>query len=129
MRQLNKVILLIAIIFNIEAAEITKQEFNLMKEIKCPSCIGQSVADSNAEIAISIRNLIQTKLRQGESEAEIKNYLAEKYGQEILFDTPKTSKTILIWVFPILLCGTLSLIIYFPKRKTKMSDYYHKHEL
>ncbi len=71
-------------------------------ELMCPVCEGQSVAESNAQLARDMRALIKTKLQEGESKEEILNYFISKYGETILASPPKKGIGIILWLLPLL---------------------------
>src|SRR5690349_16474128 len=72
----------------------------LFSDIRCVTCISQSVKDSDAELAVAIRKLIRTQIAEGKNEAEIKQFLAERYGEQVLLDTPLNTGTYLLWAGP-----------------------------
>ncbi len=71
-------------------------------ELMCPVCEGQSVAESNAQLARDMRTLIKTKLQQGESKQQILDYFVSKYGETILASPPKKGIGIILWLLPAL---------------------------
>ncbi len=71
------------------------------KELRCPVCAGETVADSNAALAVQMRGVIRQKLEAGETTDQIKAYFVARYGPEILL-TPQTSGfTLGVWLMPI----------------------------
>ena len=69
--------------------------------IKCPSCDGISVADSSASTAAAIRQLVLARVRQGQSDQAIEQYLVSRYGPSILLRPPTTGITAVVWVVPL----------------------------
>ncbi len=83
----------------------------LMQEIRCLVCQGQSVADSDAELAGDMRNLIRTRIAAGEKPAAIRRWLVERYGSWISFNPPASPIGWPLWAAPfVLLAGGLLLI-------------------
>ena len=76
---------------------------NLFKEVRCLVCQGQTIHESNAEIAEDLKKLIREKIDEGETDKEIKGYLVEKYGDWILYDPGLNKNTYLLWLLPILI--------------------------
>lgn len=71
------------------------------KELRCPVCAGETVADSNAPFAVQMRGVIRQKLEAGETTDQIKAYFVARYGAEILL-TPQTSGfTLGVWIMPV----------------------------
>jgi len=79
----------------------------LVSELRCVMCQNQSLADSNAQIARDLRNEVLQLMRQGKSDAEIKDFLVARYGEFVLYRPQVESKTWLLWFGPalVLLAG------------------------
>tara|TARA_Y100001970_G_C13965358_1_gene715320 strand:+ start:307 stop:666 length:360 start_codon:yes stop_codon:yes gene_type:complete len=75
----------------------------ITKNLRCLVCQGQSVYDSDSEFAISLKLLIQNKIKEGWSDKQIYNFLTDKYGEWILYDPKFNKNTYLLWFFPILI--------------------------
>jgi cytochrome c-type biogenesis protein CcmH len=90
-----------------------KQARELFKMVKCLVCSGQSIEDSGAEAAKSMRLLIREKIQMGKSKEEIFQFLTKNYGDSVLFVPPVNRYTILLWFGPFLVFGLgIVLIIY-----------------
>lgn len=76
---------------------------NLTAELRCVVCQNQSVADSNAELAQDIRNLVRHRIIAGQSDEQITNFLVERYGDFVLYNPPVKTKTYLLWLGPAIL--------------------------
>jgi cytochrome c-type biogenesis protein CcmH len=70
--------------------------------LMCPICQGQSVAESNSELAKDMRSIIRQKLEAGESKEEIINYFVNRYGESILGYPPVKGVNLLLWILPAL---------------------------
>jgi cytochrome c-type biogenesis protein CcmH len=70
--------------------------------LMCPVCQGQSVAESNSELAKDMRSIIREKLESGESKEEIINYFVNRYGESILGYPPVKGVNLLLWILPAL---------------------------
>jgi len=79
----------------------------LTAELRCVMCQNQSLADSNAQIARDLRREVLELMRQGKSNAEIKQFLVARYGEFVLYRPQVESKTWLLWFGPglVLLAG------------------------
>jgi len=89
----------------------------LTKELRCVVCKNQSVADSNAELAQDIRNLVRNKILEGQTDQQITHFLVERYGDFVLYNPPLQPKTYVLWVGPlVLLLIALIVLIYFIRR-------------
>lgn len=77
----------------------------LMESLRCLVCQGQSIADSDAEMAQDMRALVRRRIADGEEPEEIRNWLVDRYGRWITYDPPIDSVTWPLWLLPILLLG------------------------
>ena len=75
----------------------------LVTELRCVMCQNQSLADSNAMIARDLRREVLELMRQGKSNAQIKDFLVERYGQFVLYKPRVEGSTWLLWFGPALL--------------------------
>lgn len=72
-------------------------------ELRCLVCQNQTIADSNAELAVDLRNQVREKLQQGMSEKDIVAYMVQRYGDFVLYRPPVKGTTWLLWFGPFLL--------------------------
>ena len=79
----------------------------LVSELRCVMCQNQSLADSNAQIARDLRDEVLELMRQGKTDAEIKDFLVARYGEFVLYRPQVESSTWLLWFGPalVLLAG------------------------
>jgi cytochrome c-type biogenesis protein CcmH len=70
-------------------------------QVRCPTCEGQSVADSNAASSQAIRDDIRTRIQGGESDGEIRSFLVSRYGKDILLNPPASGVSGLVWALPV----------------------------
>ncbi|MEQ1548942.1 MAG: cytochrome c-type biogenesis protein [Chakrabartia sp.] len=82
----------------------------LMESIRCLVCQGQSIADSDAEMAADMRSLIRTRIAEGEKPDVIRAWLVERYGNWVTYEPPMSALTAPIWIAPLVLFG-LGLIL------------------
>jgi len=88
---------------NLSFAEESNLQVEITKNLRCLICQGQSVYDSDSEFAISIKDLVSKKLKDGNSENEIYDYLKVRYGDWILYDPEFSKNTYFLWLLPLLL--------------------------
>ncbi|MGE3746466.1 MAG: cytochrome c-type biogenesis protein CcmH [Sphingomonadaceae bacterium] len=77
----------------------------LMQSLRCLVCQGQSIADSDAEMAGDMRALVRQKIAAGESPDEIRDWLVARYGKWVSYDPPLDAMTAPLWITPIILLG------------------------
>jgi len=92
---------------------VTEQRYReLVKELRCPKCQNQNLADSNSQIAIDLRDQVYAMLHQNKSDQEIVMYMVDRYGEFVLY-RPKVNKlTYALWFGPaiFLLVGFIIII-------------------
>jgi cytochrome c-type biogenesis protein CcmH len=75
----------------------------LAAELRCVMCQNQSLADSNALIALSLRREVLDLMRQGRSDAQVKEHLVARYGEFVLYRPRLSGHTWLLWAAPLVL--------------------------
>jgi cytochrome c-type biogenesis protein CcmH len=75
----------------------------LMEELRCLVCQGQSIADSDAELAGDMRHLVRTRIQAGESPAEVRAWLVGRYGSWVSYAPTFAPETLLLYAAPLLL--------------------------
>lgn len=75
----------------------------LMLTIRCVVCQGQSIADSNAEMAGDMRALIRREIAAGRTPNQIRDWLVARYGDYVTYDPPLSIATAPLWIAPIAL--------------------------
>ena len=93
-----------------ENNDVLKNE--ILKNIRCLVCQGQSVYDSESEFASSIRLIVDRKINEGSKEKQIYKFLREKYGDWIIYDPELNKNTYVLWLLPLLLFLTGGAIIF-----------------
>ena len=85
----------------------------LTLELRCMTCQNQSIHDSEAEFSNDIKKIVRSKLEEGKTDSEIKEYLVSRYGEYILFRPLINYKNLFLWGFPfILLVFSLFFLIF-----------------
>ena len=77
----------------------------LMETLRCLVCQGQSIADSDAEVAGDMRALVRRRIEEGESPEQIRSWLIDRYGNWVSYAPPVEPVTWPLWAAPILLLG------------------------
>jgi cytochrome c-type biogenesis protein CcmH len=99
----------------------------LIQELRCLVCQNQNLADSNAELAIDLRQKTYDMIQAGNDKDEIVSFMVERYGDFVLYRPPLKSTTMLLWIGPfvILLIGLLVLFIYIRGRSRAVPESEH----
>jgi cytochrome c-type biogenesis protein CcmH len=72
----------------------------LQKELRCLVCQGESLDESNASLAVDLRHLIRTRIKAGQSDKQIVEFLVSRYGDFILMEPPFEAGTYALWLTP-----------------------------
>ena len=92
----------------------------IYKNLRCLVCQGQSISDSNSDFAQTIKLVVKDLIAQGKSEDEIYSFMAEKYGEWIVYKPQLNSQNLILWIFPyITLIVGGYVIFYLVRKKTK----------
>jgi cytochrome c-type biogenesis protein CcmH len=83
-----------------EGKSIDDQTKEISYLLMCPVCQGQSVGESNSNLANDMRDIIRKQLEQGKSKEEILTYFVNRYGDSILATPPPKGINWLLWLLP-----------------------------
>ncbi len=88
-------------------------------ELRCLVCQNQTIADSNAPLAVDLRNQVRGMIASGKSDDEIRAYMVQRYGDFVLYKPPFNAVTAFLWVGPALLIalGFAVMFAMFRRRK------------
>ena len=74
-----------------------------METLRCLVCQGQSISDSDAEMAGDMRALVRQRIDRGEEPEAIRDWLIGRYGDYVTYDPPLSAATWPLWAAPLLL--------------------------
>ena len=99
--------------------EIEKRMWVIAEDLDCPVCEGQSVRESNAALAVQMRNTIVAKLKAGHSKDQIMQFFADRYGPGVLRNPPREGLALAVWIGPLIAigCGVVLLLGVFARSK------------
>lgn len=75
----------------------------LSEQLRCLVCQNQTIAESNADLALDLRQQIREQIAQGKSDDDIIRYMVNRYGDFVLYKPPFKTTTLLLWLGPALL--------------------------
>jgi cytochrome c-type biogenesis protein CcmH len=97
------------------------QVMKISAGLRCLVCQNQTIADSNADLAIDLRNQVRTMLERGQTPAQINDYMTARYGDFVLYKPPVRSTTALLWYGPAaLLVLAVLVLVWIIRRRTKL---------
>ena len=92
-------------------------------ELRCLVCQNQTIADSNAGLAVDLRREVLGLLRNGASDDEVRQYMTRRYGDFVLYRPPLQPSTWLLWAAPALLvAGGSAALVLTLRRRARLPD-------
>jgi cytochrome c-type biogenesis protein CcmH len=88
-----------------------KRAVELSAQLRCLVCQNQTIAESNAELAVDLRRQVSEQIKAGKTDREIVDYMVERYGAFVLYKPPFNVTTLLLWLGPALLV-VLGVVFY-----------------
>ncbi|NML45700.1 cytochrome c-type biogenesis protein CcmH [Ramlibacter sp. G-1-2-2] len=93
-------------------ADLDAHVLRLAAQLRCVVCQNQTLADSQADLAVDLRRQIGEQLRAGASDAAVKDWLVRRYGDFVLYEPPLQPRTWLLWFGPaILLVAVVAVLV------------------
>lgn len=95
---------------NLKTAEAKPSEFdpaanprvhNIASQLRCLVCANETIAESNAQLAVDLRREVAEQVKAGRTDDEVVAFMVERYGDYVLFKPPFKAKTWLLWLGPI----------------------------
>jgi cytochrome c-type biogenesis protein CcmH len=107
-----------------EDPALEQRVMQISNELRCLVCQNQTIADSNADLAIDLRKQVREQLSQGKSEQEILDYMVQRYGDFVRYRPPVKMQTLVLWMGPfLLLAGGLFALMRFLRRRRQSSEF------
>lgn len=97
---------------------------DLFKEVRCLVCQNESIDDSEAALAHDLRLLVRDQVKQGRSDAQIRAFLTERYGEFVLLKPPFSAGNAVLWLTPlgVLLIGGGLMAALLRRRRTAQAE-------
>lgn len=100
-----------------------KRLLSISEKLRCLVCQNQTIAESNADLAVDLRRQVREQIAAGRSDDEIIRYMTDRYGDFVLYKPPFKASTAILWAGPvILLVLVLGWYIATVRRRKKTSD-------
>jgi cytochrome c-type biogenesis protein CcmH len=99
--------------------ETERRMKHLAEELRCLVCQNQTIADSNAALAVDLRNQIRGQIAAGKNDTQIRAYMVQRYGDFVLYEPPFKATTALLWLGPLLLLAFGAVIYAITLRRRK----------
>ena len=105
--------------------DVSKKRYQaLVKELRCPKCQNQNLADSNSQIAVDMREQVYLMINEGKSDKEIVDYMVARYGDFVLYRPKVNELTYLLWFGPaiVLLLGVVVVVLVVRRKAPPAKD-------
>jgi cytochrome c-type biogenesis protein CcmH len=99
-------------------AKLEERARHLSRELRCMVCQNQSIDDSDAPLARDLRLLVRERLKAGDSDQQVMDFLTARYGDFVLLKPPFNPRTALLWALPlgVLVIGAFALVFALRRR-------------
>ncbi|MBK6286139.1 MAG: cytochrome c-type biogenesis protein CcmH [Gammaproteobacteria bacterium] len=91
--------------YDFDSEEQRQRYLEFTRELRCPKCQNQNLADSNAPIAADLRRELHRLLVEGRTDPEIVDFMVSRYGDYVLYNPPVERRTWLLWLAPLAMLG------------------------
>jgi cytochrome c-type biogenesis protein CcmH len=93
-------------------------------ELRCPKCQNQAIGDSDAEISGDLRAEVYRMLKEGATDAEIKDFMVARYGRYVLYNPPLNQQTLVLWFGPagLLVLGGILVVLRIRQSKKALEE-------
>ncbi|TKF07052.1 cytochrome c-type biogenesis protein CcmH [Vibrio kanaloae] len=106
-------------LFEFDNSEQQQRAISLAKRLRCPQCQNQNLVESNSPIAKDLRLVVFNRVKAGESDREITQYMTERFGEFVLYKPAMNASNLLLWLLPSLLS---LLFIYLSVKSVRKSS-------
>lgn len=110
-------------VYEFEGESLRADFVALTKELRCPKCQNQDIADSNAPIASDMRKEVHRLLGEGKDKESIVNYMIDRFGEFVTYKPKKSLETFMLWYGPLILILIGVLIIVSLLKMNKKKSY------
>ncbi len=95
----------------------------LGRELRCLQCRSETIADSNASLAVDLRRQLRELIAAGKSDDEIMKYMTDRYSDYVRYKPPLAARTVLLWAAPVLLVlGAIGAAVVVISRKSRLPE-------
>ena len=95
----------------------------ISEELRCLVCQNESLAGSRADLAMDLRRELRNLIKQGKTDAEIREFMVSRYGDFVLYRPPVKPSTWLLWLGPfgLMVAGLVALFVYLRRRNSEVA--------
>ena len=103
---------------------VEQRLITISEEMRCLVCQNESLAGSRSDLANDLRRELRTLIKQGKTDAEIREFMVSRYGDFVLYRPPVKATTLLLWAGPfgLMILGVVALFVYLRRRNTDIGS-------
>ncbi len=103
---------------------VEQRLISISEELRCLVCQNESLAGSRADLAMDLRRELRTLIKQGKTDAEIREFMVSRYGDFVLYRPPVKPTTWLLWAAPfgLMVAGLVALFMYLRRRNSEVAN-------
>ena len=111
-------------VYDFETAQQEKDFQDLTATLRCPKCQNNNIADSNAALALDMRQKTYELLQEGKSKQDVIDYMIARYGNFVTYNPPVMASTLILWLGPLffIVVGFTVLVMRSRKGNQKVTD-------
>jgi len=96
---------------------------DLSRGLRCLVCRNESIDESNADLARDLRLLVRERLTEGDSDAEVLDFVVDRYGEYVLLTPTRTGSNLILWVAgPAMLLLALAVALMYIRRRSRSAE-------
>lgn len=101
-----------------------KRAVAISEQLRCLVCQNQSIAESNAELAVDLKRQVNEQIKAGRSDKEIIDFMVQRYGDFVLYKPPFKTETVILWLGPLMLfvLGLGALFLNLRNRRNRVDE-------
>ena len=96
-----------------EISEVERRSTSINKMLMCPVCPGESIDQSQNDLAINMKRIVKEQIAEGKTDKQILNYFVQRYGVLVLMEPPRNGLGILVWTVPLVAFGVAIMAVLF----------------
>lgn len=99
-----------------------QRAYTLDRGLMCPICDGQTIDQSQAQIAVDMKEIVREKIAAGESNKQIRDYFVARYGEVVLASPEASGFNLLVWLMPVVIAGGGALAVFWVLKNMRRSS-------
>ena len=96
-----------------QISEVERRSTSINKMLMCPVCPGESIDQSQNDLAINMKRIVKEQIAEGKTDKQILNYFVQRYGVLVLMEPPRNGLGILVWTVPLVAFGVAIMAVLF----------------